>query len=73
MNQYSTIKISPQLVQDIIGALQNIEGYGSVELYVQNNQVTQITVRSIKKTGSNQSYQGNGNSKNQKIKVTLKQ
>ena len=38
-----------QLINEIEKALSGIT-YGSVELYVQDRKVTQITVRSIKKT-----------------------
>lgn len=50
---YSTKKISSRLVAEIKSALKSIKSYGSVELYIQNNTVTQITVRNIKKTNSN--------------------
>lgn len=50
---YSTKKISSRLVGEMKSALKSIKSYGSVELYVQNNTVTQITVRNIKKTNSN--------------------
>lgn len=46
---YSTQRVSPQLLEEIKTALDTIR-YGSVEIYVQDKQVTQITVRSIKKT-----------------------
>lgn len=36
-------------MDEIKGELEKI-GYGSLEIYVQNNKVTQITVRNIKKT-----------------------
>lgn len=48
--QYSTIKISDTLLDEISDALKNVRGWGSVEIYVQNNEVVQITERSIKKT-----------------------
>ena len=38
------------LVEEIVGALQSVGGFGSIEIYVQNHSVTQITVRNIKKT-----------------------
>ena len=46
---YSTQRVSSQLLEEIKTALDTIR-YGSVEIYVQDKQVTQITVRSIKKT-----------------------
>lgn len=50
MNKYSTVSVSKDLVEEIIQALQSVSDYGSLEIYVQNNMVTQITVRNIKKT-----------------------
>jgi hypothetical protein len=47
---YSTKKISHTLVDEITSALKKVDAYGSVEIYVQNSAVTQITTRSIKKT-----------------------
>lgn len=38
------------LFKDISNALGNIKGWGSIEIFVQNNKVVQITERSIKKT-----------------------
>ena len=50
MVEYSTQNISPILLEEIKQALRSVSPYGSVEVYVQDNMVTQITVRSIKKT-----------------------
>lgn len=50
MDQYSTNTISETLLEEIKLALRNVSPYGSVEIYVQDNTVTQITVRNIKKT-----------------------
>lgn len=47
---YSTNKISETLIQDITKALKSVDSYGSVEIYVQDAKVTQITTRTIKKT-----------------------
>lgn len=47
---YSTQSISDILVDEIRQALKNVSPYGSVEIYVQDSIVTQITVRNIKKT-----------------------
>ncbi|GEM_PF-3512044 len=41
--------ISPKLVEELTEAISRVD-YGSVEVIVQNKTVTQITVRSIKKT-----------------------
>jgi len=49
-SDYSSKKISKTLVEEIKRSLRSIESYGSVEIYIQNNTVTQITTRSIKKT-----------------------
>jgi hypothetical protein len=50
MVDYSTKRISKPLLNEVSKALKSIDGYGSVELYVQNSTVTQITVRNIRKT-----------------------
>ncbi|MDP3941149.1 MAG: DUF2292 domain-containing protein [bacterium] len=47
---YSTTKIQDDLVDEIKEALKNIRGWGSVEIYVQDYKVVQITERNIKKT-----------------------
>ena len=47
---YSTKQISNQLLNDLAYALKSIDSYGSVEIYVQDSVVTQITTRNIKKT-----------------------
>lgn len=46
--QFSTQKITPQLISQIIDALKN-KSYGSVEIYIENSCVTQITERTITK------------------------
>lgn len=48
--EYSTKKVSGTLLREVKNALQSVNSYGSVEIYVQNGIVTQITVRNIKKT-----------------------
>ncbi len=47
---YSTKKINETLVLEIVDALKNIRGWGSVEIFVQDYKVVQITERNIKKT-----------------------
>ena len=37
-------------MSEVKSALQSVKTYGSVEIYIQNGIVTQITVRNIKKT-----------------------
>lgn len=46
---YSKANLSDRLMNEIKEELEKI-GYGSLEIYVQNNKVTQMTVRNIKKT-----------------------
>lgn len=53
MVDYSTKKVSNNLLDEIKLALKNIRGWGSVEIYVQDHRVTQITERNIKKTNHN--------------------
>lgn len=50
MIDFSTKRITNDLLEEIKQALKNVRGWGSVEIYVQNGKVTQITERSIKKT-----------------------
>lgn len=50
MIDYSTHHVSQSLVNEIVHALQSVNQYGSIEIYIQNGMVTQITVRNIKKT-----------------------
>jgi len=47
---FSTKQPSDTLMIEILEALKNIKGWGSVEIYVQDHKVTQITERKIKKT-----------------------
>ena len=49
MGDYSTKNISQKLMDEIKNGLQDLD-YGSLEIYVVDNQVTQITKRRIKKT-----------------------
>ncbi len=50
MTDYSTKRISQVLLAEVAKSLRSIDAYGSVEIYVQNKIVTQISVRNIKKT-----------------------
>ncbi len=50
MVDYSTRRISDNLIEEIKLALKNIRGWGSIEIYVQNYKITQITERNIRKT-----------------------
>jgi len=53
MVDHSTKKITRELLDEIKEALKNVRGYGSVEIYIQDYKVTQITQRNIKKTSHN--------------------
>lgn len=57
---YTVNKVSQKLLKDIKSSLESIEGWGSMEVYVQDGVVTQITVRNIKKTPTARKYK-NGN------------
>lgn len=46
---YSTKRVSQKLIDEVKNALQSVS-YGSVEIFVTDNNVTQITTRTIKKT-----------------------
>jgi hypothetical protein len=50
MKDYSTKRVNQELLDEIAEALQNIRGWGSVEIIVQDYKVVQITERNIKKT-----------------------
>ena len=52
---FSTQNITPQLIGQIIDALKN-KAYGSVEIYIQNYTVTQITERTITKVANLKSF-----------------
>ena len=53
MKDYSTKKIKQELIEEILDALKNIRGWGSVEIIVQDYKVVQMTERNIKKTFNN--------------------
>lgn len=44
--------ILDNLMDEIVVALNKVSPYGSIEIFVQNNIVTQITTRNIKKTNT---------------------
>jgi hypothetical protein len=50
MGDYSTKEVTKELLAEIAEALQNIRGWGSVEIFVQDFKVVQIIERNIKKT-----------------------
>lgn len=39
-----------ELLSEIQNAIDSVKGYGSVEIYIQDSKITQITTKSIKKT-----------------------
>lgn len=49
INQKLKLKNSPALLEEIRNVLKSVS-FGSVEIYVQNSKVTQLTVRKIVKT-----------------------
>lgn len=49
MPKLSQHTISPNLLEEIKDALESVR-YGSIEIFVQNRVITQITVRNIHKT-----------------------
>ena len=50
-DKLSTLNITPKLVSQIIDSLKN-KAYGSVEIYIQNYNITQITERTITKVNT---------------------
>lgn len=50
---------NPNLFNEIKEALRNVT-YGSIEIFVQNKVITQITVRNIKKTSVDLETETNG-------------
>jgi hypothetical protein len=46
---YSTKQISDHLKEEVLESIKNIRGWGSVEVFIQDFQVTQITEKNIKK------------------------
>jgi hypothetical protein len=49
MQIYQNNMISPQLITEIKKAIEMAGSYGSIEIFIQNNNVTQITMRNIRK------------------------
>lgn len=48
---YTTAKktLPKAMLEEILVSLENIDGWGSVEIIIQDNKVTQITEKNIKK------------------------
>lgn len=65
-SDYSTLRISPQLVAQIVEALRN-KAWGSVEIYVENYNVVQISQRTITKLRRNRE---NGSTQKQNNHIT---
>lgn len=59
-DSYSTQNVSPFLLEELKRAIESVSDYGSIEVYVQGGQVTQISTRHIRKTKA--STNGNGKS-----------
>lgn len=60
-----TTKLSQNLINELERALEMVREYGSIEIYVQDSTVTQITVRNITKT--KMELNGTGHSRDKKI------
>jgi hypothetical protein len=45
----ATGKVSKRLLDEIITSIQSVRGWGSIEIFIQNNIITQITEKNIKK------------------------
>ena len=52
-SSYSTKNISQQLVEELVQSIRNIKGWGSIEIFIQDYNVTQITEKNIKKSINN--------------------
>jgi hypothetical protein len=48
-NAYSTKCVSEKLKKELLESIQNVKGWGSVEICIQDYVVTQITEKNIKK------------------------
>jgi hypothetical protein len=48
-NTYSTKNISNHLLEELQDSIKNVRGWGSVEIFIQDYNVTQITEKNIKK------------------------
>jgi hypothetical protein len=43
------LAVSPKLLDEICNSLNNINGWGSIEIFIQNYKVTQVIEKNIKK------------------------
>ena len=48
-DDYCTKKITKKLLEELTSSIQNINGWGTVEIVIQDHFVTQITEKNIKK------------------------
>jgi len=71
MENYSTKSISQSLLEEIAESLRHVSPYGSVEIFVQDNVVTQITVRNIRKTTTTQKIKSLPNLKDRILAQSL--
>lgn len=51
-NKYSTKEISEKLKEEVLSSIKSVRGWGSVEIFIQDFKVTQITEKNIKKPDS---------------------
>lgn len=49
-NIHSTKSVTDHLMQELINAMKDVDAFGSVEIMIQDYNVTQITHRCIRKT-----------------------
>jgi hypothetical protein len=52
-SHYCTKSVSDKLKAEIVSSIQNINGWGSVEIFIQDFNVIQITEKNIKKPNNN--------------------
>jgi len=52
-SNYSTKNVSEHLIEELVQSIQNIRGWGSIEIFIQDFNVTQITEKNIKKSNGN--------------------
>ena len=48
-DDYCTKKITKKLLEELTSSIQNINGWGTVEIVIQDHTVTQITEKNIRK------------------------
>ena len=52
-DEYSTKDVSDEFGEEVMKSIRNVKGWGSVEIFIQNYKVTQITEKNIKKANIN--------------------